>query len=257
MSARLTARAIRDDDGRIAYVEGAISDETERKRSADEIDGARRRLQALSTRLVELQEAERRQIARELHDEIGQIVTVLKIHLESSLRLPEDGIRERIGDALGICETLLARVREMSLNLRPGMLDDLGLEPALLWHFEHYAAKTGLHVSFACTGLERRFPSEIETAAYRIVQEALTNVVRHAGVKDATVRIHATPGRLSIEIFDRGCGFDPAAALADHTRSGLAGMRERATLLGGQVVVESSAGSGTLLRAELPLADAI
>jgi len=153
---------------------------------------------------------------------------------------------------------LMALVRDLSLDLRPAMLDDLGLLPTLLWHFDRYTAQTDVGVTFKHIGLEgRRFAPEVETAAYRIVQEALTNVARHAGVSEVAVRLWADQETLGVQIEDRGTGFDPEAALAAGDTTGLAGMRERAVLLGGQLTVESASGAGTCVRAELPLGDPI
>jgi two-component system sensor histidine kinase UhpB len=133
------------------------------------------------------------------------------------------------------------------------MLDDLGLLPTLLWHVERYSTQTGVQVSFTHHGLEgRRFPAEVETAIYRIAQEALTNVARHASVEEVAVRAWADRNTLSLEVRDEGSGFDPAVALAATATTGLAGMRERAALLGGQLVVESAPGKGTSVRAVFP-----
>jgi signal transduction histidine kinase len=144
-------------------------------------------------------------------------------------------------------------VHELALDLRPAMLDDLGLIPALLWRCERYTAQTQVKVNFAHTGMATRFPPEVETAAYRIVQEALTNVTLHAGVNEATVRLWTDQNQLVVEIQDQGNGFDPDAALAAGATSGLAGMRERALLLGGQFTLESAPGNGTRVTAKLPL----
>jgi signal transduction histidine kinase len=135
------------------------------------------------------------------------------------------------------------------------MLDDLGLLPALLWHFERYTAQTGVRVNLEHAGVEQRFGPDVETAAYRIVQEALTNVARHAAVGEVTVRLWAHPERLNLQIEDQGAGFDPRAALAASASSGLVGMRERATLAGGWLVIEAAPGSGARLLAEFPLGD--
>jgi signal transduction histidine kinase len=145
-------------------------------------------------------------------------------------------------------------VRDLSLDLRPAMLDDLGLLHALLWHLERYTGQTGVYVGLAHTGIEgQRLSPEIETAAYRIVQEALTNVARHANVDKVKVNVSADAENLSVQISDLGKGFDPQAALATGESSGLAGMRERAQLLGGTLTIESSAGAGTTVIALLPL----
>jgi len=218
----------------------------------------RKRLQALSRRLVEVQEAERRYIARELHDEVGQTLTGIKLILEMAARSPAEKVGASLGEAQALVDALMVRVRELSLDLRPAMLDDLGLLPSLLWHFGRYTAQTNVQVTFKHTGMEgRRFAPEIETAVYRIAQEGLTNVARHAGVSEATVRLWADRDRLGVQIEDRGAGFDPEAALAAGSTSGLAGMRERVTLLGGQLTVESAPGTGTRLTAEVPLSGQI
>ncbi len=223
----------------------------------EEVRAGRQRLETLSRQLVQLQEVERRHIARELHDEISQVLTGLKLALETIRRLPADMARERLGKAQELVNELMARVRELSLNLRPTMLDDSGLLPALLWHFGHYTAQTGVVVSFEHSGLERRFPAEVETAAYRIVQEALTNVARYAGVNEVAVRVTADEEKLCVEVEDEGVGFDPMSALGAGSTFGLVGMHERAILLGGQLTLDSAPGRGTRLKAELPVGDAI
>ncbi|RME47320.1 MAG: GAF domain-containing protein [Chloroflexi bacterium] len=223
----------------------------------EEVRAGRQRLETLSRQLVELQEIERRHIARELHDEISQVLTGLKLALETIRRLPADMARERLGKAQELVNELMARVRELSLDLRPTMLDDSGLLPALLWHFGHYTAQTGVVVSFEHSGLERRFSAEVETAAYRIVQEALTNVARYAGVNEVAVRVTADEEKLYVEVEDEGVGFDPMSALGAGSTFGLVGMHERAILLGGQLTLDSAPGRGTRLKAELPVGDAI
>src|SRR5262249_4676010 len=148
-----------------------------------------------------------------------------------------------------ILKELTAQIRDLSLRLRPMMLDDLGLLPALLWQFERYATQTKIHVHFEHRGIERRFHPEVETAAYRIVQEGLTNIARHAGVDEATVRVWLDAGQLLLQIEDRGTGFDMGTTLAGGSSTGLSGMQERATLLGGQLDVETQIGRGTRLTA--------
>jgi signal transduction histidine kinase len=134
------------------------------------------------------------------------------------------------------------------------MLDDLGLLPALLWHVERYTAQTGLQVRFEHRGLDRRLhPPEVETAAFRIVQEALTNIARHAGVKAASVRVWLERSRLHLQVTDMGAGFDRSQARAAAPSGGLSGMHERAVLVGGQLAVQSARGKGTSVTAELPI----
>jgi PAS domain S-box-containing protein len=218
-----------------------------------DVRAARERLQALSRRLVDVQETERRHFARELHDEIGQGLTGLALTLEMSRRGRPEEARGHLADAQALVLELMARVRQLSLDLRPAMLDDLGLVPALQWLFERYTAQTGVAVAFRHTGVGR-LPPDVETAVYRIVQEALTNVARHARVREVAVRLAATPERLQLEVEDRGAGFDADAAQTASATGGLLGMRERVSLLGGRLSLTSAPAHGTRLTADLPLA---
>jgi PAS domain S-box-containing protein len=234
----------------------ALALAVEKTRLFQEVRVGHSRLQALSGRLMEVQEAERRHIARELHDEIGQHLTGLKLVLDAAGRLPLESARDRLGEAHELVEELVERTRALSLDLRPAMLDDFGLLPALLWLFDRFGIQTGVQVSFEHRGLDRRLPPEVETAAYRIVQEALTNVARYADVGQAAVSAWVECETLKMQVVDRGAGFDPNGALSGHGGFGLVGMRERALLLGGRVAIESSPGSGTQVIAELPLSNA-
>lgn len=247
------AKMVRNHDGRPWFIHGVAFDISELKSAEQALKKTTEQLQTLSRRLMEVQELERRNIALELHDEIGQVLTGLKLTLDLSARLPAAESSESLGRARDLVNELMARVRKLSLDLRPAILDDLGLLPTLLWHIEHYTAQTNVRVNFKHSGLEKqRFPPEVETAAYRVVQEALTNVARHASVREAAVRVWTRQDVLSIEVVDAGLGFDPDTVLGRET-SGLTGMRERATLAGGQMKIESWPGSGTRLLAELKI----
>jgi signal transduction histidine kinase len=218
------------------------------QRSMDRADAQRQRLQALL-----LEEAERRHIARELHDEIGQSLTALKFHLEMVGRSPPEDGAQRIREARALVDELMDRVSNLSLDLRPPMLDDLGLLPALLWLVERYTSQTKIKVELQHVGIEKRFSPELETAAYRVVQEALTNVARHAGVEKVQVRAWANDGELGVQIADQGRGFDAAVVIAKGESSGVIGMRERARALGGQLTIDTRPGEGVRLTAEFPL----
>jgi PAS domain S-box-containing protein len=246
---------LRDEKGTVVGTLIIIRDISGRKQMEEQLQDYTQRLQTLSHQLLQVQERERRAMARELHDEIGQVLTGFKLALETSLDLPADVTRSRISEALTLVNELIGRVRELALNLRPAILDDLGLVPALEWHCERFTAQTQMKVNFTHTGVARRFPPEVETAAYRIVQEALTNVALHAGVDEATVSLRSDQDQLIVEIYDRGTGFDPDTVLAAGVGSGLAGMRERAVLLGGQLTVESAPGRGTRVTVYLPMAE--
>jgi signal transduction histidine kinase len=210
-------------------------------------------LQALSQQLLDVQESERRTIARELHDEVGQALTSIGITLEMATSLLPEVRTDSLKQAhLSVVE-LMERVSKLSLELRPALLDDLGLLPALLWHFDRYAAQTNIQVKFKHSGLEeRRFAPEIETAAYRIVQEALTNIARHAQVNEACVTIWYDLNTLGIQVEDKGKGFDASTVMARGSSGGMLGMQERAWLLNGKLTIETARGKGTRLLAELP-----
>ncbi|MEJ5198592.1 MAG: PAS domain S-box protein, partial [Anaerolineae bacterium] len=249
----------RDMNARVIGVTGIGEDITDRLRMAaardellTQVIAAHERLQALSRRLVRVQEEEQRKLARELHDEIGQSLTGLKIMVDMSLRSPalaEANLRQ----AQGLLNELIGKVRNMSLDLRPAMLDDLGLLPALLWLFDRLLLQSRLQVNFRHRNIDgQRFATEVETAAYRIVQEALTNVVRHAGTDYVFVEVAMENASLHIEIRDHGRGFDPAAVLAAGYAAGLSGLRERVDLLGGRLIIDSALGQGTSVIAELP-----
>lgn len=150
----------------------------------DELKRGQEGLRNLSRQLVEVHEAERRHLARELHDEIGQVLTGLKLAIEVNPRLKGNAGKANLEQAKTLVNELMGQVRELSLDLRPAMLDDLGLLPTLLWYFERFTTRTQVAVDYEHTGLDRRFAPEVETTAYRIVQEALTNVARHADVTE-------------------------------------------------------------------------
>jgi signal transduction histidine kinase len=210
-------------------------------------------MRALTARLLTVQEAERQYLARELHDEIGQVLTGLRLLLRPGGNPASVALTSRLEQARTIIEELLARVQGLSFDLRPADLDHLGLLPALLALFERYTAQTGILVNFMRDGMDRRFSPEVETNAYRIVQEALTNVARHAGVTSVTVRFGAYEDRLTLQIEDRGRGFDPEAVRKAPASIGLMGIEERAMVLGGRLTVESIPGHGTTITAELPI----
>jgi PAS domain S-box-containing protein len=242
------ARMVRDAEGRPWFIHGVAFDVTELKQAEKAQREDSERLQILSRRLMQVQETERRYIASELHDEIGQVLTGLNLSLELISRLPPEEIKASLSEAQTLVNDLMTRVRNLSLDLRPAMLDDLGLLPALLWHIGHYKSHTQVRVTFKHSGLEgRRFAPEVETAAYRIVQEALTNIARHAGVAEATVSVWAEGQTLGLQVEDQGVGFD---AETPHLSSGLSGMRERTVLSGGQFTLESEPGKGCRLMAQ-------
>ncbi len=254
-TAHLHAAPVVHDAHEITAIRWSIRDVTSQKNLEDKLRTQSARLQALSRHLVEAQEIERRQLARDLHDEIGQLLTGLKLTLEVSQNQPEAAPRH-IANALGLIDGLMTQVRRLSLDLRPPMLDDLGLLASLHWSFERYTAQTGIAVTFMHSGMDRRFPPAIEISAYRIVQEALTNVARYAAVREVSVRVIVNDKAIYLHVEDTGRGFDIQASLQKPVSSGLTGLYERAALVGGSLQIESTPDKGTRLSAELPLGNA-
>jgi PAS domain S-box-containing protein len=237
-----------------------LRDITERKRAEAErealvrqLTAQRVELEALSRRLMATQETERQHIARELHDEIGQLLTGLKLSLETAARLPAEASARQLEKALAVVGSLIATVRGMSLDLAPPDLEKIGLAQALKSYFDRYTDQTGVKVRFEQRGGPWPISPGVAIAAYRIVQEALTNVARHAGVKEASVRLGFAGNAVEVAVEDRGRGFDAQSASDRKVSSGLANMRERARLLGGEWTLRSSPGAGTCVIARLLL----
>lgn len=231
-------------------VQGLMLDVSEREAERS----GRMRLQALSQDLVTVQESERRRIGLELHDGIGQVLTGLRMRLAALRSVPADGVRVAVEDAAKLVDEAITGLRSLSQSLRPAVLDDLGLLPALVSHVDHWSRQTNIHVDLEHRGIEqRRFGAAAETAAYRVVQEALTNVARHASTGRARVFAFADADTLHVEIEDPGVGFDASAMTPRGAMHGIGGMRERVGLLGGDLSVESTPGRGCRLHAAIPL----
>jgi len=228
--------------------------EEERERLVGQLQKNNLELQALSARLLEIQEIERRALALELHDELGQSLNSIKFSLDMIPKLPEAEAKEQIGMAQSLVKDLIQHVRQISLDLRPTILDDMGLLPALLWHFKRYTQQSSIQVNFHHEHIEQRFATTLETSIYRIIQEALNNVVKYASVQSVNVNIWTNATNINLQIMDQGIGFDPGILLDPKKKSsGISGMRERANLLGGTLEIESSPGSGTTISVSIPL----
>jgi signal transduction histidine kinase len=238
-------------------VVSCLQDITDRKHAEERLRESNDKLQLLSRRLVESQETERRHIARELHDEVGQTLTVAEMNLQSAMRSSRASpLTRRLKDSLQAVERGLAQVRDLSLNLRPSMLDDLGLEPALKWYINRQAALSGLRSEFQSDALEDRLDPVIETACFRVAQEALTNVVRHARASAVNVTLREQDGHLHLLVRDDGVGFDVEALrqkAAQGASLGLLSMEERTTLVDGRFELKSTPGQGAEVHAFFPL----
>jgi signal transduction histidine kinase len=212
-----------------------------------------RQSQLLARRLMEVQDAERRHLARELHDEIGQLLTTLRLLLRPGDPSVPESTANRLAQARSIIDELLEKVRSLSFDLLPAVLEHLGLLPALVALVQRYAEQTGLLVDFQHTDLMRRFSAGVETSAYRLIQEALTNVARHAGVAGVKVRVWIEGNHLHLLVEDRGLGFDSQLQLSEPKSVGLLGMMERVKLQGGTLRISARPGAGTLILASLPV----
>ncbi len=222
-----------------------------------QVQSGHQRLQSLSHRLVETQEAERRYIARELHDEAGQTLTSLLFglgQLVKNAHQPEI-VASTALELRGQTEEIMEALHRLAVNLRPASLDHLGLQAALAAYTGRLAEQHGLRTRFRAVGLEdRRLPLDLETALYRIAQETLTNVLRHAQATSVDVLVQRHGERITLLIEDNGVGFNVASA-SQNNRLGLLGARERCEMLGGTLVIESNPGTGTTIVAEIPYAD--
>jgi PAS domain S-box-containing protein len=242
---RSHGEVVRDASGRPIKMVGACIDVTEQKAS----EAA---LRALTRRLVEAEENERRRIARELHDRVGQNLSALNINLDIvSGSLKDDPLKRRLEDSLKLVDATLQSIENVMADLRPALLDEYGLAAALGWYGEEYAQRTGIRVGVEAGEAGRDLRPELAVALFRIAQEALNNAAKHSSAKRIRVCLEERGSELELCIIDDGKGFDPAQA--PRGRWGMTTMRERAQAAGGRLVVDSSPGKGTCVRATVPL----
>lgn len=212
------------------------------------------RLERLVAELIASQEEERSELASELQHSMAQHLTALKCQLEALQRATTpEAIQQRTELARVLVDGLVDWVRRLSLQLRPSMLDDLGLRPALDWYVECLQSQTSLQVQVQHCGLERRFAPEIETGVFRITQELLQNVSEHACTQAASLRLWAHDGLLSLQVSDEGKGFEPEQVLGDDRGRGLVRVQQRVSWLGGSFDLRSAPGEGTCATVHLPL----
>ena len=241
----------------LAAVGHQIALAVERNRLFEEVRAKEAARGELIERLLTAQEDERRRIARELHDEAGQALTALILNLEMAehAAAPEEAARlERLR---GIAEHTLGELRTLIYELRPTILDDLGLGAAIRWMVKEVVEPTGLKVDLQLQGLDRRLPHQVETAIFRITQEAFNNMLKHAAASRARVAVEVNSREVTVTVEDNGKGFNPAAVPVSRSGRGLGlmGMRERAELLGGILEIDSVLGRGTRVHGVLPLPD--
>lgn len=255
----LSATAVLDASDQFLRSRASVFDISRRRHAEDEARGYAQRLKAMSQRAVEAQEAERRRIAHELHDSLGQTLTALNINLniiKGRLAPAPDAVAgSRIDDSLKLVEAAVDNMRRVIADLRPAVLDDYGLAAALRWYAEQFSARTGVAVRVVGHDPQPRLASKVEATLFRIAQESLTNVAKHAAAREARVLLGTRDDRFFLSVVDDGCGFD-ATRLGcpqnDHGW-GLMIMRERAEADGGELHVDSAPGQGTRVVIEMGL----
>jgi PAS domain S-box-containing protein len=246
---------LRDAAGRVDAVGGISLDITDRRRAEGALRDYSERLQALSRRLVKVQEEERRHLARELHDEIGQLLTAVFYNVQALKGSCAPALWPRLDETVGIVDRAIGQVRSLSLDLRPPILDDLGLAAAIRWYVDWQSRRTGLAAQVVAPPSGASLPPEVKNSCFRVAQEALTNVVRHARARQVWLELHQHEDEVRLVVRDEGVGFDVAAARRRAARGecfGLLGMQERVELLGGRIAIESEPGRGTTVRVWFP-----
>lgn len=259
--AQLTVSLIRHRSGAPRYLFSVIQDITARKERERQREEAEQTYRILSSRTLEIQEEERGRLAQELHDEIGQALTAVSFYLKALQRHKDAvGLSEQLGECIRITDSALNQVRAMSLDLRPPQLDSLGMMAAVRWLVNVPMRAAGLRVDISTgddVGLEDAVLSlPVRTACFRIVQEAMTNIMRHAKASRVQIIIRRQNDFIKLEIQDNGLGFDARKSLQGAKVGqtlGLLGMQERAQQLGGTLLIQSTLGEGTYVCATLPL----
>ncbi|HEX6019233.1 MAG TPA: PAS domain-containing protein [Burkholderiaceae bacterium] len=255
----LSATAVTDGRGQFLRSRASVFDISRRRHAEEEARGYARRLKAMSQRAVEAQEAERRRIAHELHDSMGQTLTALNINLNiikgRLAPAPDAVISSRLEDSLKLVEATVDNTRRVIADLRPAVLDDYGLAAALRWYAEQFSVRTGVAVRVSGQDPRPRLASTVEATLFRIAQESLTNVAKHAAAREARVLLETREGRFFLSVVDDGRGFDPARLRCPNNSHGwgLMIMRERADADGGELHVESAPGQGTRVVIEMRL----
>jgi signal transduction histidine kinase len=235
-----------------------VRDITERVQAEEALHQYAERLRALATQMAEVEEAERQRLARELHDQVGQSLTALGINLNivrtQMLKEATDVVRSRLDDSLALVEQTTERIRDVMADLRPPVLDDYGLMAALRWYGEQFASRTGITVDVHGEELDPRLPADVETVLFRIAQEAVTNVTKHAQATQVLMAVEVDDETVRLVVADDGVGFDPARLSEPGERQGwgLLNMTERAEAAGGRCHIESGPAQGTKITVEVP-----
>lgn len=242
-------------EGELLALEGLILDITEAKRAEEALQDSRQQLRDLSTRLQKVLEEERTRISREIHDQLGQQLTILKMELSwlyKKLSKDQQLLRDRTKSMAKLVDTTLETIRKISTEMRPWILDDLGLIAAMEWQIEDIEKKTGMRCQFIARPDDMTLDPGLSTTVFRILQETLTNIVRHAKADEIKIRLEKSEDRLALEVSDNGKGITPGQ-IANSKSLGLLGIRERALLWGGTVEINGTPNKGTTVLIEIPL----
>jgi PAS domain S-box-containing protein len=250
------SQSIYNDAGNWIGYRTSTRDITGRKNAEEELKLSHANLRALSTYITQIEEAERLRLSRELHDQVGQKLTALNMNLEFLInQVPQEAkenITSRLDDSKGLVKEVMKLVRNIMTDLRPRILDDYGLKPALHWYCDHFSKRADIPVVIKGQELEPRLSLEVETNIFRIVQESLTNVAKHSHATKVTITLKEQDGKITITIADNGIGFDPLVGHKPLETKGLGliSMKERAESINGKLSVKSSPGKGTRITIE-------
>jgi signal transduction histidine kinase len=256
----VNARAVRDEKGAIQYYEGTVQDIAERKAAEENLKATSKQLRALSARLQSAREEEGTRIAREIHDELGSALTSLKWDLEEMDKMLSTSIdqsehaalRNKLQAPMKLADTAISAIRRIASELRPSILDDLGLVAAIEWQAEQFQSRTGIVCQCDCSLEKVELTEQQSTAFFRILQEALTNVLRHAQATKVNIKIKKEKGYFTLSVSDNGKGISESEK-SEQQSLGILGMRERAYLIGGEVSITSAEGQGTVVTLRVPI----
>jgi signal transduction histidine kinase len=247
---------LRDEQGNVVTILSLTHDVTERKEAEEKLNTSYEQIRSLSEHLTNVREVERKHIAREIHDELGQELTVLKMDVGSlvkKLPLTDDIMRKRLASFSGLIDNIVQSVRRIASELRPSLLDDLGLTAAIAWHMEEFEKRSGIKSHFKEPKDEWILPDPVKINLFRIVQEATTNIGRHSNATEVHVNLEHNDHSIVLRVFDNGVGFN-AETICKGNTLGILGMRERASIVGGKLEIKTAPGNGTEIFVSVPAA---